>query len=488
MEVAAAVASWAISAACQNIPTNSLFAGFCSRSIDVEELAGRLSAGAGVYAPGTETFNQATSRWSSLNAPGVDVVVVPSVESDVAETVKYGNEKNVPYLATNGGHGLITTVGNMHGGIQIWMNKLNTVEIAEDGKSARIGGGALSKKVTDALWAVGKQTTTRACECTSLLGPGLGGGHGFNQGRYGLVADQFLSMNIALADGSLRTIDETSDLWWAMKGAGHNFGIVTSVTLKIYDVETPDWAYVCFTFAGDKVEKLFEATKTYLLRNGTQPKDVVNYIFYANLPDVDQDNVVDPDLTNPFVKLRPVATTSAAGSYLDLPGWTSNGNTDAACQKAGLINSCFPIDVETYDIQAQRRVYDLFSAATHETPALNGSFILFEGYPLQAVQAVPPESTAVSYRGDNLLLAPVVIYQPGGEDLKEKAAKLGEDLRQILHKATGRKEMHTYVNYAFGTETKEQMYGYEEWRQKKLLYLKNKYDPYRKFSFYAPIA
>ncbi|KAI1084318.1 FAD binding domain protein [Whalleya microplaca] len=501
MEVVTAIAAWAISAACRNVPTNSLLAGICNRGVDIKELSGRLSTGARVYGPGTDVFTQATTRWSTLDAPGVDVVVVPSVENDVAETVKYGNEKNIPYLPVNGGHGAIITVGKMQGGIQIWMDDLNTVEIADDGKSAKIGGGTLSKTITDTLWAAGKQTSTGACECTSILGPGLGGGHGFHQGRYGLVADQFLSMNIVLADGSLQTIDETSDLWWAMKGAGHNFGIVTSVTSKIYDIENPNWAYVSFTFTGDKIEGLYQATKDYLLKNGTQPVEVINYSFFINLPEVDPDNtvvlffilqggvqVVDPVFTDPFVKLGPVATTSSAGTYRNLAAWTGNGNADAPCQKVGLVNTRFPIDVETYDIQAQRKVYDLFSSATHETPALNGSLFLFEGYSLQAVQAIPKESTAVSYRGDNLLFAPLIIYSPGGDELEKQAAKLGEDLRQILYEATGREEKHTYVNYAFGTETKEQMYGYEQWRQDKLLNLKNKYDPDRKFSFYAPIA
>lgn len=72
--------------------------------------------------------------------------------------VKYANEKAVPYLAVNGGHGAITTVGRMKDGIQIWMDQLGTVEIAQDGKTAKIGGGTLSKTVTDTLWAANKQT------------------------------------------------------------------------------------------------------------------------------------------------------------------------------------------------------------------------------------------------------------------------------------------------------------------------------------------
>lgn len=58
----------------------------------------------------------------------------------------------------------------------------------------------------------------------------------------------------------------------------------------------------------------------------------------------------------------------------------------------------------------------------------------------------------------------------------------------IIHEGTGRSEMHTYVNYAYGDEAKENWYGHEKWRQERLLTLKNKYGPKRKFSFYAPIA
>lgn len=117
----------------------------------------------------------------------------------------------------------------MKNGINIWMTKLNSVEIAKDGKTAKIGGGALAHKVTNTLWAAGKQTVTGACECVSLLGPGLGGGHGWLQGRHGLVSDNFVSMNIVLADGTTKFVDAQSepDLWWALQGAGHNFGIVT---------------------------------------------------------------------------------------------------------------------------------------------------------------------------------------------------------------------------------------------------------------------
>lgn len=141
---------------------------------------------------------------------------------------------------------------------------------------------------------------TGTCECVSLLGPGLGGGHGLLQGRHGLVSDQFVSMNIVLANGELHTIDAESDLWWAIQGAGHNFGIVTSVTSKIYDVQHPDWAYESFIFTGDQVENVYDSINKYHLRNGTPPVDLMSYSLYFNNFDIDPINVYAPLYTNFF--------------------------------------------------------------------------------------------------------------------------------------------------------------------------------------------
>ena len=98
------------------------------------------------------------------------------------------------------------------------------------------------------------------------------------------MADQFVSLNMVLANGSAITVDQDSDLWWAMKGAGHNFGIVTSVTSKVYDVPYGSmWSYASFIFTHDKVEALYEAINRHLLVNGEQRVDLINYsIFFKS--------------------------------------------------------------------------------------------------------------------------------------------------------------------------------------------------------------
>jgi hypothetical protein len=69
-----------------------------------------------------------------------------------------------------------------------------------------------------------------------------------------------------------------------MKGAGHNFGIVTSLTTKVYDSEHTDWAIETITFSGDKVEAVYQAANDYLIKNGTQP-GIINWSYWMNNTD-----------------------------------------------------------------------------------------------------------------------------------------------------------------------------------------------------------
>jgi len=101
-------------------------------------------------------------------------------------------------------------------------------------------------------------------------------------------------MNVVLADGDLKTIDAKSDLWWAMQGAGHNFGIVTSVTSKIYDIVNTDWAIETIIFSGDKVEAVYEAANDVFIQNGTQSVKIHNWSYWQNDAPLDADKVSLP--------------------------------------------------------------------------------------------------------------------------------------------------------------------------------------------------
>lgn len=104
------------------------------------------------------------------------------------------------------------------------------------------------------------------CETTSLLGPGLGGGHGFLQGKYELISDQFVPARTIIADGSVQYISAGSvdpDLWWAIQGAGHNFGLLTSISVNIYDIEGHVRAHRTYSFTIDKAKPVYQLVNKF---------------------------------------------------------------------------------------------------------------------------------------------------------------------------------------------------------------------------------
>ena len=141
-----------------------------------------------------------------------------------------------------------------------------------------------------------KQTlASGACACTGVIGPGLGGGFGRLQGYFGLILDNIIEMDVVLADGSMIKVSESShpDLYWGMRGAGHNFGIVTRFKNRVYDIPYPYWYIETLEFTNDKLEEFFKSLNAFSA-NGTQPKEATTYSLYALDPAISATEVRTP--------------------------------------------------------------------------------------------------------------------------------------------------------------------------------------------------
>jgi FAD/FMN-containing dehydrogenase len=131
---------------------------------------------------------------------------------------------------------------------------------------------------------------TGICESVGFSAPALGGGHGWLQGQYGLMADQVISARLVLPNGELVTVSEKSnpDLFWAIRGAGHNFGLVTEWEYRVYDNKAPLWSYEIFVFSGDKLEALYDlANKTMQ----DQPPELIQWGYIIKIAEIDPDHV-----------------------------------------------------------------------------------------------------------------------------------------------------------------------------------------------------
>ncbi|MCJ1377218.1 hypothetical protein MMC17_000310 [Xylographa soralifera] len=332
------------------------------------------------------------------------------------------------------------------------------------------------------------------------MGAGLGGGYGRYQGFYGLISDNIISANMVLADGSMVTVSETSnpDLYWGIRGAGHNFGIVTRFDMKIYDYPAAEWYFITLVFTQDKLEALVTQVNK-MMGSGTQPKELMNYFVYAWNPEI---STIDPVIilninyvgtqaqaqqyVAPYLALNPAYTNDGMLPYPEIAGATGTGSNDFACQH-GYNRIQYPVGLLTYNISTSRQVFELFKNQTLETPAFNLSTVAFEGYSLEAVKAVASDSTAFPHREDNILASILAVYAPDPA-LDAQAVAWGKQTRDMLHAGDEPGRMlNVYVNYAFGDETQEQIYGYEPWRLDKLRALKKEYDPHGRFNYYNPI-
>ncbi|KAH6678178.1 hypothetical protein B0J14DRAFT_316655 [Halenospora varia] len=192
-------------------PENIFGTANSTKYFDIEaELGPLLSQNASIITKSSPQFSGATLRWQDYHSPDIGVVVEVATEIDVQETIKYANQREIPFLAKSGGHGGIDSLARVHDGLEIWMRKINSIEVSSDGQTANIGGGVKSKDITDALWPLKKQTVTGFCECTGTVAPLLGGGHGILQGLHGLLADNLLSARLVLANGTAITVSSES--------------------------------------------------------------------------------------------------------------------------------------------------------------------------------------------------------------------------------------------------------------------------------------
>ncbi|KAL4962071.1 uncharacterized protein BDV14DRAFT_191878 [Aspergillus stella-maris] len=346
--------------------------------------------------------------------------------------VRYANSYGIPFLAMNTGHGSTSTLGRLKNGIQISLVQLRELTIAEDGASAVFGGG------------------TGSCACVGIMGPGLGGGHGRCQGYYGLIIDMLISMNVVLANGTAITVSEDSypDLGWAKRGAGHNLELTVDA-----------WYVHHFIFTQDQLEDAFEVFDTHMTTDNP-PTELLEYaVYYWN-----------PDVSEAEVKLQPVIDIyiQYIGSEEDAASWV--------VEFYALNPVDFPL-ASNNNITANREIFDYFAEAITERPVLNSSVIVFEAYSVQGVQRVDSASTAFAHRDERFL-----------SSIDEEAIDIGRDLQQLFVEGQPGLEQHRYVNYAFGDDPLEQMYGYWPWRLGRLRAAKAMYDSNNAFCFYNPIV
>ncbi len=185
--------------------------------------------------PDEPGYDERRQVWNGMIDKHPALIVVPANEADVQAAVRFAAEQALSVSIKGGGHNVAGhAVGQ--GSLMLDMDSMRAVEVDPLRMLATVQGGAQWGDFDRATAAYGLATTGGVISTTGVAGLTLGGGIGWLVGKHGMSIDNLRSMRMVTADGELITVNHHAhpDLFWALRGGGGNFGVVTSFTFALH--------------------------------------------------------------------------------------------------------------------------------------------------------------------------------------------------------------------------------------------------------------
>jgi FAD/FMN-containing dehydrogenase len=202
---------------------------------DIESLKQRLDGTA--ILPGEATYDEARSIWNGMIDRRPAVIVRCRTEADIMHAVKYARENQLVVSIRGGGHN-IAGYAVCDGGLMIDLSAMKEVRVDASARRAYVQPGATLGDVDRATQAHALATPTGINSTTGIAGLALGGGFGWLSRKHGLTSDNLLSARIVTADAKCLHVNAAShaDLFWALRGGGGNFGVVTEFEFALHPI------------------------------------------------------------------------------------------------------------------------------------------------------------------------------------------------------------------------------------------------------------
>jgi hypothetical protein len=216
-----------------------------------------------IIIPTNAGYNQERKVYNGMINKHPGMIVKCADVADVIASVNFGRENNLLISVRGGGHN-VGGLGLCDDGLAIDLSGLKFVRTDVANNTVRVGGGNLWGEVDHATHPFGLAVPAGIVSTTGVGGLTLGGGVGYLSRKYGLTIDNLLEADMVLADGTFVTVnaEQNTDLFWAIRGGGGNFGIVTSFKFQAYEVKN--------VFAGptlwpiEKIEEIMEWYHNFL--------------------------------------------------------------------------------------------------------------------------------------------------------------------------------------------------------------------------------
>ena len=186
---------------------------------------------------GDAGWAEAISIWNGLAATTPSLVVQPTSARDVAAAVDFARSHKLLLGVKGGGHNIAGTA-MAEGALALDMSPMRAIEVDAAAGLAHVGAGCLLKDVDRATQEHGLATVLGFVSEVGVAGLTLGGGLGYLTRRFGWTVDNLVEVEVVTAEGEIRTADraEHEDLFWALRGGGGNFGVVTRFTFRLHEI------------------------------------------------------------------------------------------------------------------------------------------------------------------------------------------------------------------------------------------------------------
>jgi hypothetical protein len=190
-----------------------------------------------VLQPGDADYDTARAIQNGLIDRRPRFIVRCSGASDVMAAVNFAREHNLLLSVRGGGHNVAGNAMN-DGGLVVDLSLMDGIHVDPKARLARVQGGATWNGLDRETQVYGLATPGGLVSTTGVAGLTLHGGMGHLRNKFGLSLDNLVEVDIVTADGQIRTAnsDENADLFWAVRGAGSNFGVITSFTFRLHPV------------------------------------------------------------------------------------------------------------------------------------------------------------------------------------------------------------------------------------------------------------
>ena len=233
-----------------------------------------------VVTPADESYDSERAVYNAMIDRRPAMIARCRDVADVIAAVKFARANGLDMAVRGGGHsggGL----GVVEGGVVLDLSDMRGVLVDPDRRLATVQAGALLGDLDHAAHAFGLATPAGIISTTGIGGLTLGGGHGYLSRKYGLTIDNLVSARVVLADATVVTASEArhGDLFWALRGGGGNFGVVTSFTFRLHPVSTVIGGPTLWPLAA--ADDVLRWYREFLPR---APEDVYGFFAFVTVP------------------------------------------------------------------------------------------------------------------------------------------------------------------------------------------------------------